>query len=246
MARATRVFLLIGASWTSVLHAQASLTGFVRADSGHTAIAGAELFFEALGRSARTDDGGHFVISDLAPGVRHVLVRRIGYKSVGRMVQLVAGEVRQADFALEPAAVRLDSLVVTAHPDVFMRDFEENRRLGLGHFFTRAELEKRGVVLLEQAFDGIPSARVVRDVSGKRGTHAYVYNQRHGCFAHVYLDHSPVYRGRRDEEPFDIHLIPVDAIEAVEYYSGPAGMPLKYSTLNSNCGVVVIWTRRAP
>jgi hypothetical protein len=55
-----------------------------------------------------------------------------------------------------------------------------------------------------------------------------------------------VYSGQREERPFDIHLIPVDAIEAIEYYSGGAETPTKYAKLNSTCGVVVIWTRRTP
>jgi hypothetical protein len=157
--------------------------------------------------------------------------------------------------------VKLDSLVVTARADRYMAEFEENRRLGLGHFFTRVELEKEGVAQVVQAFDRLGAVKVWR--GKKQGTSAYVANQRHqslgpiscgdgteaapcACYAQVYLNFTRVFRGARNEPLFDINSIPLDLIEAIEYYSGGAETPLKYSTLNSNCGVVVIWTRRTP
>jgi hypothetical protein len=252
MTSRAKVLAVIVAVSASGLQAQTTLIGRVRADSSQTPLAGAEVSIDALGRSTRTDESGRFVLSGLEPGLRHVQVRRIGYQSVGKMIQLVAGAEREADFLLERAVVKLDSVVVTTQRDRFMTDFEANRRIGLGHFFTRAELERQGIVQLEQAFDQIPSAVVLRfdptKPKDKRGfgLHGFVINQRRNCLSHVYLDNSLVYSGRRDEPPFDIHLIPVDAIEAIEYYSGPAQTPAKYNTLNSNCGVVVIWTRRKP
>jgi hypothetical protein len=45
-------------------------------------------------------------------------------------------------------------------------------------------------------------------------------------------------------EPFDISMIAPEQVEAVEFYAGPAQTPLKYSRMGSNCGVLVIWTRR--
>jgi len=49
----------------------------------------------------------------------------------------------------------------------------------------------------------------------------------------------------RPTEPFDISTIEADQLEAVEYYSGPSQLPLKYATLDSRCGVLVLWTRRS-
>jgi hypothetical protein len=50
----------------------------------------------------------------------------------------------------------------------------------------------------------------------------------------------------RFEPLFDINSISPSQIEAIEYYSGSADTPAKYSGLNSTCGVVVIHTRRTP
>lgn len=245
----TRTLPFIGIVSASLLQAQATLIGTVRVDSGRTPLVGAEVSIEALGRSTRTDEAGRFVLSALAPGLRHVQVRRIGYQSVGKMVQLVAGTERVADFTLERAAVKLDSLVVTAKTrDPVMREFEDNRRIGLGHFFTRVELEKQGISHLAQAFDGIAGVKVERKPIGatmRESNQAYVANRRRNCLSTVYLDNVLMY-GRASDMAFNINSIPVDQIEAIEYYSGPAQTPARYSALNSNCGVVVIWTRRTP
>ena len=84
-----------------------------------------------------------------------------------------------------------------------------------------------------------------------RGTTAFVASSRglksiNGqgtCLAAVYLDRVMMY-GRPGDPPFDVNSIVPDDVEAIEYYSGPAVTPLEYSTLNSRCGVLVIWTRQ--
>ena len=43
-------------------------------------------------------------------------------------------------------------------------------------------------------------------------------------------------------ETFGAAIAP-DQIQAIEFYAGPAETPSEYQTLNSDCGVLVIWTR---
>jgi hypothetical protein len=50
---------------------------------------------------------------------------------------------------------------------------------------------------------------------------------------------------REPTQPFDLNTITPESIEAIEYYAGAAQTPVKYSRLGSNCGVLVIWTRRS-
>jgi hypothetical protein len=77
------------------------------------------------------------------------------------------------------------------------------------------------------------------------------------CYALVYLDGHLVFRGQKFRnfthlhgqvlqwEPlFDINSISVSSIEAIEYYASAAETPMKYATLNSDCGVLVIHTLR--
>jgi hypothetical protein len=35
-------------------------------------------------------------------------------------------------------------------------------------------------------------------------------------------------------------------LEGVEYYTGAAQIPAKYTRVNQECGVLVLWTRRGP
>ena len=83
-----------------------------------------------------------------------------------------------------------------------------------------------------------------------------------GCYATVYLDNARVYSrttmGGGPLRPlpgkvsyneaatplFDINSIPPSSIEAIEIYSGAAQIPARYSGLNTQCGVMVIHTRR--
>jgi hypothetical protein len=62
----------------------------------------------------------------------------------------------------------------------------------------------------------------------------------------VYLNNATVYAGRNEEPLFDVNTIRPDQLEAVEYYAGAAETPLEYGTLDSTCGVLVLWTRRTP
>jgi hypothetical protein len=47
------------------------------------------------------------------------------------------------------------------------------------------------------------------------------------------------------EPLFNLNSINPAQIEAIEFYASPAETPLKYSVMESQCGVLVIWTRRS-
>jgi hypothetical protein len=55
----------------------------------------------------------------------------------------------------------------------------------------------------------------------------------------------PLYTGPGGIVP-DINSFSPAEIEAIEFYTGPAQTPVKYSRLDSHCGVLVIHTRRTP
>jgi hypothetical protein len=244
-----------------VLPAQASLAGTVREDSTARPLADAEVTIEALGRATRTDDAGRFLFTDLPSGLRLLRTRHVGHKPLAVMVQLVAGATRETDISLERVVVRLDSVLVIARGRR-LQDFEDNRRMGLGHFFTRDELEKQHIQSVANALDQLPALRVNRG----RGNFAWIASSRSSasgtitsgdagdrrlgakpaCYAQVYLDNALVYHGRPDEPLFNVNSISVDMIEGIEYYAGAMQTPVKYSSRSAGCGVLVIWTRRGP
>ncbi len=156
-----------------------------------------------------------------------------------------------------------------------LRDFEENRRLGLGHFMTRAELAKYDGMKFAAVVQQLPGVGLVNGLTGSvwiTSKHApgalcppdrdYVQCMRsHGfyvpeafevrqglktaCYALVYLDEMLMNGATEPTEPFDVNAIAPEQIEAMEFYAGAAQTPLKYSRAGSNCGVLVIWRRRS-
>ena len=137
-----------------------------------------------------------------------------------------------------------------------MREFEENRRLGLGQFFDRAQIEKK---------EGLPLTSILADLNGARivggGSGAALATTRGGtsilsqildagpdnkrdCYASVYVDNVPVFRHGHEDPYFNLKLMHPEDIEAIEFYAGPSELPARYNLMNSTCGVLVIHTRR--
>jgi Carboxypeptidase regulatory-like domain len=244
----------------------AILAGLVT-DSANMPIGGVEVSLPDLSRTTLTNEQGAFAFRDVPPGAQRVLVRHVGYGPVEAQVAIEAGRTVERHIRMV-RATNLDSVVVTAKAvDHQLDDFEENKKVGLGHFLTRAELATQ---------EARPTASVVASLPGIKvatvGPYAWIGSGRHNatslkrgapsldrsdeakgaprwdCYALVYVDDHLVFRNQLHsgvQEPlFDINSIPVAEIEAIEYYASAAETPTKYSTLNSQCGVVVIHTIR--
>jgi len=204
-----------------------------------------------------------------------VFVRKIGYGAADTRLSFGSDETVERRIVLG-RAVTLEPITVSARSsDKVPATFDENRRVGLGHFLTRDEIAK---------YDGMKLASVLQQiqqagVAGGRG-HEWVQSrrapgpmcpmrrgaldtlclknngyyiptfeeQRQGmpiaCWAQVYLDGALMNGAHEPTEPFEISSIAPERIEAVEFYAGPGETPLRYSRSGSNCGVLVLWTRR--
>jgi Carboxypeptidase regulatory-like domain len=256
----------------------ATFTGVVVFDSTKAPVEGAEVALPELRLSARTDAMGAFRIGGIAAGEHRVSVRHVGFGAADTRVVFQESETVERRVVLGRAVV-LEAMTISERMnDRYMPGFEENRRLGLGHFMTRAELEKyTGMKLLTALQNMTPSFRAIL---GRGGAFAYPISnhtppvhacpkivspkdcaenqgaywpddseRRQGiivaCYALVYLDGVLMNGAKEPTEPFDISTIAPERVEAVEFYSGPAQTPLKYSRMSSRCGVLVIWTRRS-
>jgi hypothetical protein len=240
---------------------RATFAGVVVVDSTNAPVIGAEVAVPSLGLSTSTDEHGVFRLSGIAPGEQHVVVRRIGYGPMEAQLTFAAGQSVTRTVRLGHA-VTLDSVIVTDRMnDRALAEFEDNRRLGLGHFLTRDDLAKlENGPSTASVLESLPGLAVERGrvgdrawIKNSRNTHAFPpdrASQAQGatwqCYAQVYLDNVLVYRGSGGESDplFDVNSIPVGEIEAIEYYASPAETPARYSGLNSPCGVLVIHTIR--
>ena len=256
-------------TWSAApLDAQASVGGTVRDETSGLPLANAEVRIDALERLTRTDSIGRYLLDRLPAGRRVISARRIGYHPAAAIIELIAGETIASDIALVPAPALLDTLAVVEETSG-IPDFDEHRRTGLGRFLTRAELAKVEQRRLGDVLGTFQGAHVLRGIGNRawiassRGprTLRRRCSEREGaspaegsnqaqrnncaCFVQVYLDDMPLYTGPGGIVP-DINSFSPAEIEAIEFYTGPAQTPVKYSRLDSHCGVLVIHTRRTP
>ena len=222
----------------------ATFAGFVLTDSTRTPIVDAEVSLTDLAVSDRTNDRGAFRFNAVPAGAHRLVVRKFGYGPLDTRLVVVANKAVEREIFLS-RTVTLDSVRIVAERPV-LPSFEEHRRIGLGKFITRADLEKHEGRRLGELLSSVAGARIVG-----RAPNAYVASSRgqksltgaSNCYARVYLDHLLVY-GKPGDPLFDLNSIAPGQVEAIEYFPGAASTPLEYSSLNSQCGAIVIWTRR--
>jgi hypothetical protein len=231
-------------------------------------LADVEIVIPELGLSARTNERGRFRLTGIPPGSFTVAVRKIGYGAVETTMTFATDRATSRQFQLG-RVVALDTVNVTA--DRRIADFEANRRLGLGHFLTRAELEKLEGVRFQDVLRQVPGI----GISTGFGSHAWVVQGYRGirvsrsvpldsfdtfrgakpglCYAQVYVDGLLMFANRPPaggalgipQPLFDLSDIDVSRIEAVEYYASELTVPARYMSAFATCGVLVIHTRRS-
>lgn len=281
----------------------AAFAGFVVADSTDEALAGAEVALPNLNRSTVTNQSGAFRINDIPPGVHRVTIRRGGFAPITADVAFTQNQTVDHRVVLGMAATALAVVQVTEAPGV-NPEFDRNRKLGLGRFMTRDELDKHVGRKLGDVLATLPS---LSSVMQGGGSHAWVVGKRMAphitprlgniraitpgpgaadqaramqdcgvsaakactftmddlrdlgiycpqagegsrgiicaCYAQVWVDGRLMNRDR-PTEPFDLNSIAPEQLEALEWYASASQTPAQYSSLNSPCGVMVLWTRR--
>lgn len=191
-------------------------------------------------------------------------MRRLGYRQRELVIAFEANQTVERRLLLT-RVVTLDTVAVTA--SWVSPEFERNRQMGLGHFLTRADLQKHEQRKLPDVLAQLSGVRVMRGRSGgyiasRRGMGSALWSDvaycnalkfegvaptpRCACYAQVYLDNALLYGGGLGETVPDLNFISVYSVEAIEYYAGPSQTPIQYARLNSQCGVLVIHTRRSP
>jgi len=239
---------------------KAVFSGTVQVDSTTQPIALADVTLVDIGVGTRANESGEFRMVDVPAGEHHLVVRRVGYSPVDTTLTFGSGQNVVRRIGLSRATV-LDSVRVIAEATPrAMRTFEEHRKLGLGHFYGRAELAKMENQTMGAVLRSLPGMRLMvgistqlwaasaRDRATERTPDAAdrKMGARRACYAVVYLNNSVVYRGQNGEPLFDVNSIRPDQLEAIEYYASAVEVPIEYGSIDSLCGVLVLWTRRTP
>jgi hypothetical protein len=267
--RAAKQGLTVGllmAIGAGALAAQSRLTGTVRDTTG-APIAGVEISATGLQRTATTDRSGAFRLDGIPVGSATITARRLGYAPQSTVLKIAAGENSLPDIVLTVIPRELDT-VSTREQQLWrerplLREFEENRRLGMGQFITRAEFARnqggfispmvekmRGVIVVRGGRSGMWIANRYIPVADNECTTLEGLdnggivtpagaNCRY-CFPDVYLDYTRI--SSRKTAP-NIGSFSPDALEAMEVYLGGAETPMRYASGLTACGVVVLHTR---
>src|SRR5438270_9785853 len=93
---------------------QGTVAGQVTDKSNQQPVAGASVLVLGTSLQARTGREGRYSITNVPPGQYQVQVRFIGFATGTQAVTVAAGQPATLDFALTPAAIPLDVVVVSA------------------------------------------------------------------------------------------------------------------------------------
>src|SRR5882762_9095800 len=111
---AAAILLLAGFAAGPVQAQRGSVTGQVTDKSNQQAVTGASVLVVGTNLQGRTNRDGRYTITNVPAGQYQVQVRLIGYATATNPVSVTAGQIATADFALTPAAVPLDVVIVSA------------------------------------------------------------------------------------------------------------------------------------
>lgn len=205
--------------------------------------------------TAVSDQTGRFQITAPEPGI--YIVRGLApfhHPMVDGPVELDADATLVVLFRLSPNPVQLEPVEVEAEArDARLESvgFYDRERQGIGHFITREDIEARDPHSTLQLFDHVPGAYIARDERGLMPnvffTSARNWNALlpggERCGPRVYLDGQLFGGGRMGNNQFTLEWIAPHDIEAIEVYTRASRVPAQYQT-DSQCGVILVWTRR--
>jgi hypothetical protein len=127
------------------LRATAAFVGLVMTDSTRSPLGGTEIALPKLSKHVVTNDRGSFRVTDIPPGTYDVNVRHVGYGALQTPLTFAANQTLERKIILG-RSLTLETFNVVAEADeaaASIPGFEENRKLGLGAFLTRSELERQ-------------------------------------------------------------------------------------------------------
>ncbi len=189
--------------------------------------------------AALTDDRGVFRIDNIERGTILLEIRRIGYRMIAAGIDLLEDEMAvDLNIKLVPLPIELADIVVEGDRTIFvfgrMRDFYRRRKLGLGNFFTRWEIEEKNPLVVSDLLFRVPGVRLWPDAFGTNRI-----SIRNCGTPTIYLDGMPFQPGTVQLD----NLVSPDNIEAIEIHKG-AFIPAEFMSFGA-CGVIGIWTRGA-
>lgn len=222
----------------------AALLVTVNSQGSGRPVMGARVTIVGSGIVATTDAGGKLRMAGVPSGVQTVEVRRLGYATRLKLVNLQAGQTTPVAFDMEVEAIPVAAIRVQAKQQrdwgaeyLERAGFDRRKKVGMGAFLTRADIERQRPSYLSDALRTVSGIRF--QPNGVRGG-AYVTMSRSGgthCPIQYYVDGQIIGPG------FNIDEIAAGDVEGLEIYRGASQVPPEFNRRMAGCGVIAIWTR---
>lgn len=229
----------------------------MRDSAGH-GLGDAQVAIPALNLVARTNFNGEFRIDRVPAGRHRIVIRHVGFAGYDDSITAKAGQIIDDEFILVAAPVNLDSQVVVAganRVEPNLREFEERRKLGFGHFIDKAELAKveGGRPLMNFIVSRIPGLSIYRPDEKDRPLDYYISSGRGPtasstghCPVVIYMDGVAWFTPRtppRLGDPPDVGKFSAEEFAGIEYYPPGGSVPSRYVVTQNGCGTLLFWRR---
>lgn len=210
-------------------------------------VEGAEVHIKDTGFEGLTNDRGVFQIADIPWGLYAMSVDHIAYGHHEEVVQVIGGRAHDLEIRISKRAIDVAPILVRVKPRRWFGDMvglEHRIKLGLGEIRTREDLDKTMPRNLAEAVRGLPGVDVVQSGGSVGGSYTVQLRGARNmanqiCQPAVWVDGIKWGRGG---DAFS--QVMGWEIEVVEVYKGPSQVPGEFLDQDSNCGVIVVWTRR--
>lgn len=196
-----------------------------------------------------TDSAGSYHMDVPTPGRYSLRVDAAGFNTTDVDPFLArAGRTLELDVDIW-SLTELEPVVVTAEEQPFapgpLQGFYARMELGRGQFITRTDIEATGAARFTEVLRLVPGVTVVPHRGSQQYTVRFkgIARMSGDCPPVLWVD--DVRWGSIDfgDGP-DRELFPSE-IQGIELYT-PSTIPAEYATGDSMCGVIVVWTKRAP
>ena len=229
---------LVVAATPAASDAQGVLVGTVL-DSAGSAVAIAEISVVGTTLRATTDGSGAFRIAGVPAGPRVVRARRIGFRSLERLVTVTDTGATRVTFTLGELARELDAVVVQASLDKrarYLSGFYQRKKIGVGRYITQERIDEHVGSLPQIMMAELPGIRIVSNRYVNQG----IRLRGNNCAPLVWIDGAPA-----PAAEFDLSNLAPQSIAAIEVYYGPSTVPGEFQMPRGlhACGVVAVWSR---
>lgn len=211
---------------------QGRVVGHVR-DSAGTPIVAAQV--SSAAHRTLTDTAGRFSLDGLPAGTVLIRFRRLGYEPRDSSMVVSADHRDSMRVVLIALPIELAGVSSEAARLVLV-DFYRHKSTGTGRYFDRAQIEAFNARETSDILRRLPGIQLRPDANGRLILR--MGRSSGNCPPDFWID------GVRAAF-LNVDDIPLNDIEALEVYNGPAGLPPEYLNRfgNPTCGAVVIWTR---